>query len=153
MKSLLDKKQGMSISIILFVLMVIILFTTAITLFYLRDKTIKADTKVSPSIDEVTYKETLLNFYLTQMARDTDKSSPVISFKHQLARYNLDSVAYVILELSDIEKQSDEKHILVDNGKLKINFATELSYQLVDSKNKLTGMFSKLPYTFSYISS
>ena len=150
MKGLLNKKQGMSISIILFVLMIIILFTTAITLFYLRDKNFKGDIQSSKSLDETMYKKALLDFYLNQMADATDKTNPVDNFKQQLAKYKLKSGEYPLKEMGEIEKQVDSSHVSTENGQLKLYFTLELNSQIVDSVNSKVGDLAKYSYFFSY---
>jgi hypothetical protein len=151
MRNLLARKQGMSISIVLFVIMVIILFVTAITLFYLRNKTFNGDVQSSKSSDDVMYKKVLLDFYLTQISNQTDKNQPIASFELGLQKYQLKSGNYVIPELAEIEKQVDDKHILVQDGKLKVNLNLTLISQMLDPKNQMVSDSTKYDYKFSYI--
>ena len=152
-RELKSKKQGMSLSIVLFVIVTIILFITTITLFYLRDKNFNKDTQVSQGSDEVMYKKVLLDFYLTQISESVDKmdnKNVVLNFKTELEKYKLKSGEYVLGELTDIALQVDDKHITIDNGKLKVKFNLDLNYQVTDSKTGVSLDSTKYPYTFSY---
>jgi len=141
-----SNKKSMSISTVLFVIMVIILFTTALTLFYLRVNNYSRNVNTDTSVEELQYKQILLDFYLNAICEKTDVNNAVESFKLNLAKYKLKDGTYVMPELSEVEKQANQEHIVVENNKIKVSFSFELS----GSSKANNGEQSKLEYKFNY---
>ncbi len=142
----------MAISTVLFVIMVIILFTTAITLFYLRDKSANEGFASLNQGEVLNYKALILDYYLENTCKKTAEAKPSTAqeaidlFKKNLALYK-DGKEYVMQELLSAEGSANDKTISLENGKVKCLF----SFDLVISSGAGSGS-SQVHHNFEYTS-
>ena len=109
-------KKAVSFAIFLLVLSSIVLTSTTLTYFYLKNADIEKQIRVSSEIDKVYLKEQLINFYLKDIFDKSsrefngDKQIFINNLKKELESYKDKNNNYPIEELKAIEEQ-----LLIDN--------------------------------------
>ena len=140
-KFILNKKAGVPLSIVLIVIFTILLFTTSLVSFVLRDKNFERTIYSTSALDEVYSKEDVINFQIQNIVDNSFKGISseqdfINNFKVQLNTLKNSDGAYLNPDLAQIESQLDASKvdIVKENNEIKkvsISFDINLKKELV----------------------
>lgn len=136
-------KKAMSIPIVLLVLLTLILITTSLFYFNIKQKNVKETMMIPDEIDRIYVKELQLNYYLQDIfdkafegiTAENSQEQLIDNFKRELARYKVND-KFIVPEFSQIELQINREHITFENGKAIARFDIVLENK-VTAKDKI----------------
>ena len=157
-KFMLNKKAGVPLSIVLIVIFTILLFTTSLVSFVLRDKNFKSTIYSTSALDEVYSRETVINFQIQNIVDNSFKEISseqdfIDKFKVQLNTLKNSDGVYLNPDLTQIESQLDVSKVKIKKEddmikRVSISFNIELKKELVVKEKNVFNTEYKYVKTF-----